>query len=288
VQNILRQNPNVHFILAEVKDIKYVEQHLEIITTQQSFKVNHAFDSRIDADFYKPESKGIQLWQPFKGWRIRFKEAVFNPDKFIMMDYRLQHQNSTSFTYVLPFNPYEALVEFTLFIPTLIDKNLYDGYLKKYIDTFISKLPYEIISKEEGVIPMTTYPFHTKNNHLLTKIGTAGGWVRPSTGYAFKYTEKYVHKIVENLKAGSLASHQLIKTKTRLYDTLLLDILHQENHLGPFIFEQMYQKNSIERNFRFLDGETTLAEELQLFLTVPTQYFLKALLRFGLGKKNDR
>ena len=60
---------------------------------------------------------------------------------------------------------------------------------------------YEILEEEMGVIPMTDFPFHKKNNNTLTKIGTAGGWVKPSSGYAFKNCEKYASTVAENIKA---------------------------------------------------------------------------------------
>ncbi len=279
-QKIIRQNPNITFIIDEVKNTTQSAQQVNIQTTQQNFSVQHCFDSRVEEAFSK-STQYIKLWQPFKGWHIQFDKAVFNTQQFTMMDYRLQHKNSTSFTYVLPFNANEALVEFTLFVPTLIDDELYDIYLKQYIETYISQLPYTIKTVEQGVIPMTTYPFHQVNSHALTKIGTAGSWVRPSTGYAFKYTEKYVQKIIANLKAHKLPGYQLINRKTRLQDALLLDILYEKNHLGPLIFEQLYEHNPIERCFRFLDGETTLLEDIQLMNTVPIRHFLRALWRYG-------
>lgn len=283
-QNIIRQNPNINFVLDEVKQTKQAKNQIEIRTTEQNFIAQHCFDSRIDKAFYNKPGKHIQIWQPFKGWLIQFDEAVFDIEKFTMMDYRLQHQNNTSFTYVLPFSTNEALVEFTLFVPELIEDDLYDIYLKKYIETYISKLPYKIKAVEQGVIPMTTYPFHQVNNHLLTKIGTAGSWVRPSTGYAFKYTEKYVQKIIENLKNAQLPGHKLIHRKSRLYDALLLDILEQQNALGSSLFERFYKNNPVERSFRFLDGETSLLDDVQLMATLPAAPFLKALARLCLFK----
>ena len=47
---------------------------------------------------------------------------------------------------------------------------------------------------------MTNFPFENYNTQQVTKIGTAGGWVKGSTGYSFKHTEKKVTKIIANLK----------------------------------------------------------------------------------------
>jgi hypothetical protein len=72
-----------------------------------------------------------------------------------MMDFRIKHENSTSFSYVLPVNSREALVEFTLFTKYLLPENDYDPYIKEYISTYISKEEYSIKEVEFGVIPMS-------------------------------------------------------------------------------------------------------------------------------------
>ena len=49
---------------------------------------------------------------------------------------------------------------------------------------------YEVINSESGVIPMTSYPFYRDSTKNITKIGSAGGWIKPSTGYSFMNCEK--------------------------------------------------------------------------------------------------
>jgi len=270
---------NIDFILNEVQHTKQRQDYITIKTASKKYLVKHCFDSRIDPAFYKDNSKHIKLWQPFKGWFVKFTQPVFDTSVFTMMDYRIQHQNKTSFTYILPFSPTEALIEYTLFSPSKEQDLDYDYYLKKYIKTYVSQHDFEITAFEQGIIPMTTYPFHKVNNQQITKIGTGGGWVRPSTGYSFKYTEKFVQKVVCNIKNGKMPGFHLHSLKTQFYDTLLLDILYRKNHLGPVIFEHMYQNNAIQHNFAFLDGENTLLNDFRLFKTLPIQHFLQAISR---------
>ncbi|MEY3920868.1 MAG: hypothetical protein RL634_629, partial [Bacteroidota bacterium] len=45
---------------------------------------------------------------------------------------------------------------------------------------------------------------------------------------------------------------------------------------GDLVFKKMFQKNPIERIFRFLDNESKLGEEIRLISTLPTLPFLKA------------
>jgi len=195
------------------------------------------------------------------------------------MDFRMKHADSTSFSYVLPINSREALVEFTLFTKDLLPEKDYKPYIKEYISTYISNEEYTIKDVEYGVIPMSNYPFHKANSQRITKIGTAGSWVRPSSGYSFKYSEKFVRKLIANIKSGRRPDKGLISSKYRFYDTLLLDILYRRNHLGPGIFYQMYSKNPVQLIFKFLDGETTLAQDIKIISTLDAFPFLQALVR---------
>lgn len=106
------------------------------------------------------------------------------------MDFRLKYKDSTSFTYVLPVSEKEALVEFTFFTPYLTEETIYDEQLKKYIEEYLKITNYTIAETEKGVIPMTDFPFHEDSTPKITKIGTAGSWVKASSGYSFKNTEK--------------------------------------------------------------------------------------------------
>ena len=114
------------------------------------------------------------------------------------MDYRIRDKSKTAFTYVLPFKDNEALIEHTYFSKEECLKEVYEGYIREYLKKYYSISNYKIIKSEYGVIPMTTYPFYKHSTKNITKIGTPGGWVKPSTGYSFKNCEKYSKIILEN------------------------------------------------------------------------------------------
>ncbi|GAA4816882.1 lycopene cyclase family protein [Litoribaculum gwangyangense] len=274
----LKAYNNIHFFLEEVLS---VEENPEIIvkTNKQSFKASHVFDSRIPEGFSKDSKEYLLINQHFKGYIIKTKYDAFNEDKIIMMDYRLKDGHQTTFTYVLPFSKTEALVEFTYFTENLVNENTYDTYLKTYIKEYLSIEDYTIIETEKGNIPMTNYPFEKSNTQNITKIGTGGGWVKGSTGYSFKHTERNVSKIIENLKANQRPSKDLYKRKYKFYDTVFLKVLKDENHQGEWIFEQFYSKNSTQTMFRFLDEESTFWEELKIMYSLFSWTFIKAFFK---------
>ena len=138
---------------------------------------------------------------------------------------------------------------------------------------------YNILETELGQIPMTSFDFSQYNNDQVTKIGTGGGWVKGSTGYSFKLTEKKVAKIVDNLKNSKMPSAELFKRKYRFYDKIFLKVLKDENHKGEWIFTRFYSKNSIQTMFRFLDEESALHEDIRIMLSLFSWSFIKALFK---------
>jgi lycopene beta-cyclase len=196
-----------------------------------------------------------------------------------MMDYRLKDGNQTTFTYVLPFSKKKALVEFTYFTDECVDENTYDCFIKNYIKDYLKIDRYKVVETEKGQIPMTNFLFEDFNTKNITKIGTGGGWVKGSTGYSFKHTEKKVKQITENLKTGTLPSKGLFRRKFKFYDKVFLKVLKDDNHKGEWIFQQFYDKNSIQTMFRFLDEESTVYEELKIMWSLFSWSFIKAFFK---------
>ena len=126
---------------------------------------------------------------------------------------------------------------------------------------------------------MTDYPFHKFNTDYLTRIGTAGGWVKASSGYSFKNTEAKVEQLIDNIKSGVRPSANLMNKKFQRYDAIFLDVLEKRNDLGESLFTKFYTKNSIQDIFRFLDEETSFSEELKIMMSLYHPQFLKSFFK---------
>ncbi|WP_204347069.1 lycopene cyclase family protein [Psychroserpens algicola] len=274
----LHQQSNIHRIVDRVIAVSE-RQQVTVTTETNSYTATHVFDSRVPKAFSEEKTNYISIVQHFKGWVIQTDEDTFDDDHFTMMDYRLKDGKQTSFTYVLPFSKREALVEFTYFTEHVVDDAVYDDYIKTYITDYLKIDNYTIIETETGQIPMTNYNFGKFNTQNITKIGTGGGWVKGSTGYSFKHTEKKVALIIENLKSGRLPSHGLFRRKYKFYDKVFLKVLKDENHKGEWIFQQFYDKNSVQTMFRFLDEESTFAEEFKIMTSLFSWSFIKAFFK---------
>lgn len=274
----LHQKDNIHFIVERVVEVSETN-HVVIETNRNKYTSSHVFDSRLPTAFSSEFNTNISIIQHFKGWVIKTKTETFDEDTVTLMDYRLKDENQTTFTYILPFSKTEALIEFTYFTGKIVDENVYDEHIKTYIKNHLKIDTFTIIETEIGQIPMTNFPFEKYSTKYITKIGTGGGWVKGSTGYSFKHTEKKVTKIVENITSGREPSHNLIKRKYKFYDKIFLKVLQDDNHKGEWIFQQFYDKNSVPTMFRFLDEESNFIEELKIMMSLFSWSFIKAFFK---------
>jgi lycopene beta-cyclase len=274
----LRKKENITWIKAEVSNIHSGEIST-ITTNSQAYQAKHVFDSIIAPNFYNSADNYTRLLQHFKGWVIEADDEIFDDKSFVMMDFRITVPDTTCFTYVLPINTKKALIEFTFFSPALVEDEIYENLLAKYVKEILKLEKYKIENKEKGVIPMSDYPFHIGNDQYVTKIGTAGGWVKPASGYSFKNAERYSQRIVDNIKNNRLPSHKLVNTLFRKYDMLFIDVLYHHNQLGVGLFETMYRKNEAHKILAFLDEDTTRVEEFKIINSFPRWPFIRALFK---------
>jgi lycopene beta-cyclase len=285
-KNQLEHTPPFTWVQDDVQSIEENDS-LAIHGSSATYFAKHIFDSRIDGSFVNQQDSYFRLQQHFKGWYIEVDYDIFDPSQFVMMDFRLQWKEATSFTYVLPTSPRKALIEFTLFTSSLLESNEYDTILRQYIKEILKIDSYTIKEVEFGVIPMSDYPFENHHTFGITKIGTAGGWVRPSSGYSFKNGDRFSKQILENIKRGKTPSIGIATGRFRKYDTLLLDILVNKNELGSSIFSTMYRDNDTVQILRFLDEQTTLLEDLQIIWKFKWTPFINALLK-NVSRKRTR
>ena len=274
----LKTKPNITFQLANVLDIQQLAGTAEVITTDTIFKTKTVLNSILFNDAYKNQTKYPVLQQHFVGFFIRTKKNYFDESAATFMDFTVAQKGNTRFMYVLPYAKNEALFEYTLFSKELLPYDHYKSEIEKYLkDKNITD--YEIIEKEQGSIPMTSYKFWKNNSKNIIHIGTAGGWSKASTGFTFKNTTNKTVQLIKHIKEGKSLTKFHKVTKFWLYDLLLLDILSQQNELGASIFGKMFQKSHPNQILKFLDEETSFLEDLKIQLKMPIWLFITALVK---------
>lgn len=275
--SLLEKEPNITFLQQEVVGMEEQNDHCVVTTNKDIFFCNRIINSIYDPEIPLKQQTFPTLQQHFVGWFIKSEELVFQTDCAIFMDFSVPQSGNTRFMYVLPFSQNEALIEYTLFSKDLLPKAEYETAIKDYI-TNLGISRYEMLEKEQGSIPMTCFPFWKRNSKHIIHIGSAGGWTKASTGFTFKNTIKKSKELCLFLELGK--DLRLFHKKNRFwfYDLLLLDILARQNDQGKNIFSAMFQKGKAPLVFKFLDEETSLAEDLQIILQCPKKLFVKALL----------
>ncbi|SDB44818.1 lycopene beta-cyclase [Flavobacteriaceae bacterium MAR_2010_188] len=278
-KNVLSENPNISFIEDSIIKIWDTSSNLHITGRKSEYLADLVFDSRIPQNFFD-DKKSIKIQQHFKGYIIKTEKEIFNPEEFTMMDYRMRHQKSTSFIYILPLTTDKALVEYTFFTPDLVEENVYDSHLKTYISEILKIENFTILEDEKGNIPMTDFNFNKYHTDRITKIGTGGGWVKGSTGYSFKNTERKISIVIKNLKAGNTPSNGLFKKRFQFYDSIFLSVLNDFNTEGMQIFEKFYSKNKVNDIFEFLDEKSNFQQEVKIMSSLFSKHFILSLMKY--------
>lgn len=135
----------------------------------------------------------------------------------------------------------------------------------------------------DQIMPKEMYP-------NVINIGTAGGAVKPTTGYAFSRIRQQAAQVCAQLESGQYPDSTVKSpVRFRFYDQLLLNILQNRGDLGKGIFSSLFRYTPIETIFRFLAEGTKLWQEAKIFLRLPIPTFLKAVWRvFGPMKATPR
>ena len=277
--DIVRSHPNAEVLQAEVSGFRQESDRAVVSAGGREHDAAFVFNSI----FLKPPSipNGVHhLLQHFKGWIVKTPGPAFRPDEATLMDFRPSQEHGTTFVYVMPLAADRALVEYTLFSPSLLKDGDYDAGLRAYMDSQLGITEYEVEDTEFGIIPMTNHRFETRNGRILN-LGTAGGQTKASSGFTFRFIQKHTARIVDSLKRQGHPFDVNFPGKARFdwYDSTLLNILSNRTLEGSFVFRQLFRRNSPSTILRFLDNETNPWQEMWLLNTLPQWPFMKAGIR---------
>ena len=274
VINYAKKFKNVSFIKETINSIDNINKKAILKTTKNRYTANYIFNS---TNLFNPKiNEQNSLLQHFKGWLIKTEKPVFNPEIGILMDFRVSQENGATFMYVLPTSTTEALVEYTLFSPRVLDKEVYTLELKKYIKEELEIDNYTIIHQESGVIPMSLEKFEQNPKLNVINIGTSGGYTKASSGYTFQFIQKNITEIINNLVEGNNIIQQT-SFKNKYYqwtDRTLIDVLLSNKLTGKDVFTKMFQKVPVEKVLAFLGNESSFLEDFKVFTSFPVKPFL--------------
>jgi lycopene beta-cyclase len=263
---------NVEWVASKIISIDSLDAGARVHWEGGAANADYVFSS-INGD--RIQSK---LWQHFKGIVVEFDVPVFNDTVARLMDFNVPQMDATAFMYLLPLTDKKALVEYTLFSPTILEKAEYDHVLNAYMEEHYKGQAYTIVHTEQGAIPMTTKKMTSSTGNVIS-IGTMGDAVKASTGYAFQFIQEQTQQIVKQLKLNQALNASVHYTRHQFYDAVLLYILEQKKMAGDEIFARIFKKNDAATVFKFLSNTSSLLDDLKIMTSLPTQIFLPAAIK---------
>lgn len=238
---------------------------------EKAYVSEFIFDSRFDSKKFIPGPKCFQTKQYILGWTIKTDINCFAEDTVTFLDIHTT-KNGLEFFYILPFTKKTALVECVQYFEGDLGVSLQD-----YIEEKLKITSYNILEKEQGITTLTDCKFERIDSNGVIKIGTAGGQVKPSTGYSLIRIIEDTDKIV-----SSIEKHAKFRNDNSFYklcDSIFLYLMIYNHQFLIHMYKLMFIRFSIDEVFRFLDQKnTTLGNLIFLLKFYPYQIFLKLLL----------
>ena len=268
----IARQPNIVIRQGDVTDIRTQGDHAVATFDGKTVQARFAFSSLPR----QPTGGTTHLIQHFYGAVIQTAQPCFNPAQPTLMDFRVPQYNDVRFCYVLPFDEHTALVEFTVFSPTVLAREEYVNALRLYI----KHDDYTVTQEEYGEIPMTDARFAPGDGDRVINIGIAGGLTKPSTGYTFLRTQQHARRIATSLAAG-LHPGGLNATgpaRHQLFDAIFLNVLARHRRPGSKVFTELFSRNPTSRVIRFLDEQSSLTEDLQIMSSMHLRPFIAATI----------
>ena len=291
VQQALAGNAQFTTVRGQVTGLANTPVGVRATTAGSAYTARYAFDSRPpDLARLRQPHKHRYLLQHFVGWEVETEADVFDPGLVEFMDFRGAQHHEARFMYVLPYSKRKALVEYTLFSETPLPKAAYEAAIQDYLHNTLGVTSYRIAAEEAGAIPMTDHPLPVREGAHIINLGTRGGRAKPSTGYAFKRIQQHSARLVAALAATGHppANPTGDQWQFRLFDTLLLDIMKRRGESTRDIFRDLFAHNPVARIFRFLDEQTSWADNLRVMNSVAPAPFMQSIAQVLRGRPGQR
>ncbi|MDX8056501.1 lycopene cyclase family protein [Lentzea sp. BCCO 10_0798] len=270
----------VHRYTDPLKHFTFQRGHVDgvadggLVVDGHFMRARWVFDSVIGTD----EEPPLDAQLVFRGWRVSSERAVFDAEIPTLFDFRTPQVSGASFVYVLPEDAHHALVEHTAFVAPGMphDETTQREALTEYLMEVAGVGEHEIDREEHAVLPLRAAQPSRSHEHVLT-IGTQGGLLKASTGFAYQRVQRDSAAIAESMRRhGHPFDLQEAPPRFRLFDGVLLDVVTREPAQLERAFGALFRHRTAEPALRFLDEETTVPQELRLFAGMPAATYLAA------------
>ena len=255
------------------------ENDVAVATDQGCLRADLVFDSR------PPRAARAALVQRFHGWQIRVEKPVFDRDVATLMDFCVPQAGAIHFVYILPQTARSALVEDTWIVPGAWPAPDAAGHLERYVRG-LDAGAWQVAFEESGAIPMDLGLAPSTARTRVVPIGTAGGAVRPSSGYAFAAIQRSTDAIARALRRPRAFRLGMRPPRphgrlSSWMDAVFLRVLAQAPAQAPALFAALFDRCPGDRLARFLTGEGSLLDHVAVMRSLPAGRFLTTAVGLG-------
>jgi lycopene beta-cyclase len=276
-QLIIEDCSTLHLVLGQA--VKTLDRHQagwQVVTDSAIYIAKQVIDTR------PPPSSLIDasiLIQSFLGIEILLDQPsdVDTSQVELMTDMRLL-EGEFCFTYLLPINQRQLLVEVTVFAgqaPTQAD-------LQIELDQLLYKRGWsqaKIIRTEYGNLPMGLPHEAPTRSPQPVRAGMSGGALRPSSGYGFLRIQRWAEQCAKMYcEKGELLPQTVSTFFIRQMDRLFLQVIKKQPALAPVLFDSLLGKTKPDRFIRFMNDQASVLDCLHIIANVPKIRFIKVLL----------
>ncbi len=238
-------------------------------TDRGELRARLVLDGRPSAAEPRSRPGDVRLLQCFAGWFVHTEEPQLDPEIATLMDFDVDQSGGIHFVYVLPFSEHDALVEDTFFVREPPPEDRYDRNLASWLERH-GVVDYEVVAREQGVLPMTTEPIDLAPSPRVLRIGLAGGLARPATGYAFLAIQRHSRALAKRLvEQEAPAPPPPRAARTLFLDRVFLSHLARDPAGAPGLFVRMFERAPPDVLARFLSEESSVADDLRLMAALP-------------------
>ena len=249
----------------------------EVETDGGVLRSRWVFDSRPR----RSESLQPVLVQRFCGWHLRTERACFDASVVDLMDFQPgTGRRRTTFFYVLPFSSTEALVEATYLDDPALPPADAEEALREYLQELCGD-GYEVLYREAATLPMGGWCADRSQRwpgSRVLDIGTRGGRVKASSGYAFQRIQRQSAALAHALARGEMVPRRVEPRFYGVLDRIFLEALRRSPDQAAGYFMAMFRKLPADTLVRFLSETASAGEVLRVMLALPKLDFLQAAL----------
>jgi len=258
--------PNIEFVEGEVGAVADGEDGARVRAGDNEYQGRWVFDSTFALGRFRPPERYNYLRMQVRGWEIETDRPSFDPQTATFLDFRTPQSSGEPsgglrFLYVLPYHAQYALVEHVACIPAagrLMHKEEEEEALRNYIERTLGVTGYRVAAEEDGVNPMTDYPFPRRKSgrrHVMT-IGISGGMLKPSTGFAFARIQRDSAAIVRSLlEHGHPFDVPRTEWPYRLLEPLMLWAMARHGRQVGSLLGALFRIGRTHRILSFLDEQ---------------------------------